>query len=380
MFLIKKLSVWYYNIGLLIFFALISLSKGIELRVISTMPQTITNVNLGHYDIGATGKGPTMFIIEIDNINDTCTYTNLQIRYLVNIESIIFSNEQMKVYEGLTDPFPIAAGELVRVLSNDFLQEDNPDPNVRFHQENRVSRIEDKTLEEQILSSARIPSGNLEMVITLETSAGEIIGQESLGAEITNVTRVNLISPGRPIDEELIEVFNPYPVFTWSSNLTADMYQNCDLCSDKNVFELRIYKKQAGQSDADILNSTPIRTVRLTQPIYQYPSTGIKLEEGMVYYWEVVGLLKGIVESEIKSEPYMFVFKGQANYQKCQFKGFFENILIGTDYESLIDKVAEYNGDCTVKLNGKIMTFNELLGLENEFLSNKYTVINARQD
>ncbi len=379
MFLPKKMKKVARIVSLM---ALPFTASALDFSLIPIMPGTITNVQLSHYDIGGTGTGAPMFKLIIDNAGDTA-HTGMIVVYTIEVASSALSSKPEVVYKGATDPFTIAAGARYEVLSNDFLNENSTNP---IHQKNRIQKMENKALEEKVLAAGKVPTGDLKVTLYLAkgtTFSHTMVGSEEVvEAEIVNVSQLDLITPGMSTDnlnEGVDEIQTPSPRFSWISDLRANMYDECTRCYDKNVFELELYERKAGQSKNEVLASPAIFIQKTTVPYLDYPESAKKLVPGTTYLWRVKGLLKGIIDATVESESYAFKYAQTVNPAVAATLQGVESILAIGDFGATFEGLkGDFSAGAVVRYGGKDLSPQEVKDLATKFTNGTYKVINVR--
>lgn len=354
----------------------------LDFSLVPIMPGTITNVQLSHYDIEGSGKGAPMFKLAIDNSGDTA-HSGIIVVYSIEVASSALSGGLQTVYKGATDPFVVEANRRYEVLSNDFLNENSANP---IHQKNRIEKLSNKALEQKVLDAGRVPTGLLRVSLYLAKGVARdhqrISKIELVEAEIVNVNQLDLITPGNSIEnlnDGVVEINTPNPRFSWVSDLRADMYSDCDRCTDKNVFEISIFERKPGQSKNEVLASLPILKSKTTVAYLDYPSFGKQLTPGTTYLWRVTGLLKGIIDASFVSEPFAFKYAQMKNPDvESKIRGV-SSILSCSEFGGVWESLkGDYGADVSVKLGGVALTSEQIKELENKFLNGTYTTVNVR--
>lgn len=354
----------------------------LNLEVIPLIPSTITNVQLAHYDIQGSGTGPTLFKIVLNNSGNT-TEENLAIVYSISVNSIILSGGNQRLYKGLSSSFSLNGGEMLSILSNSFLQESGPG----VHQETTLEEMENTVLENQIIDAGKIPNGKLtlEFALVRKTGPGSLQYEtlstiEPIEVEILNVSQLDLASPGTSAYEDgtILEITTPLPRFVWFSDLLTNMYDNCALCLEKDMYEIAVYEKRAGQSVQDALSHAPIMTGRTKEPHFYYPISGKQLQKGKTYLWQVKAFLKGVKNSYLLSDTYVFRYAAIRDPEIEQIR---QAILIilgnSLSADEFLELSYEFNHKIEVLVDGKVLTIKELQKLVQEFTQGNKSVIST---
>ncbi len=356
---------------LLILFA-ISLTYSLSFRVIPLLPNVVTNVQLSHYDLEGQGRGPTIFTLVFDNLGDEQFHRNLQLIYTIKIETA--SQGSQVAYKGRTAQFTLAPNSHTEVLSNDFMKDNNS--RTPIHIAYTLEEFDNTDLEKQVFDAGTIPTGKLIFEFELIGSVdGENI--ETVEVDIFNPNQVNLISPG--IISEVSEMYDipqyndGVMLFNWTSDLTASMYDGCISCDSKDVFEFQLFQRRVGQSESDALTSHPILVKRTRVPFVQLVTVG-KLERGATYYWKVYGLLQGILDGKIESEPFVFRFSDILDPDVEEIKRLIRSILSLSGNESYMEHVEDFDKSIQLWRSGEPIKLDELRELEQNLIDGKKSV------
>lgn len=356
--------------------------SNLNLEVVPLIPSTITNVQLAHYDISGTGSGPTLFKMIVSNSGDTIE-EDLALVYSVSINSIILSGGNQRVYKGISSIFSLQGGEIRSLLSNTFLQEDG----AGIHQETTLEEMENTVLENQIIDAGKIPTGKLTMEFELVRKTGSgahqyetLLTAAPIEIEIHNVSQLDLVSPGTRADESgtVLEITTPLPRFVWYSDLLTNIYDDCALCLEKDLFEINIFEKRAGQSVQEALSAAPIVTGRTKEPHFYYPLSGKQLQKGKTYLWQVKAFLKGVKNSYLLSDTFIFRYAAIRDPELEQIRQALLMILansLATD--EFLELSSEFNHKIEVSVDGKVLTLGELQALAQKFMQGQKLLIST---
>jgi len=261
-------------------------------------------------DFNFTGKGQSsfeIFEINISNLSDQPARCVLKMQVQAQAHGPMASGE--------TDPFELSAGENIRITNRNLFSAAQ-----QFSLQDYEITSTGGDLSSQLLSTGRLPADTYFFVFSLlNAENGMEYGQTIVRFNLTNPHLIELISPGDPGNSpERSQVFSIYPLFRWESDMSAfkltiaeklpdarDDLSPEEVMQQRIIFErtLRIDDGRPGQfTDAETIPAT----------LYQYPVAGARmLEEGKIYYWQVVGLVvtSGAPE-EIASEIYKFQVAG----------------------------------------------------------------------
>lgn len=333
----------------------------LDMHFIVTMPSVITGGTITQFDVFGSGVGAQIFTLMLDNIKDNTTYTGLTLRYRVHYYQQSGGGRKL-LYEGLSNQFTMLPNEYVPPISSkDFFKKNNPAVKVSI----RITVFElsdSDPLKKQFLDTQKIPDGKIRYTMILRSSTVNI--EKSSEHIVINTSKVELVTPGASATDLIQTIFNPNPVFIWNSDLPPNIYGSDD------VFEIRIYKANSGESPAQALSRVPV--VKAGAKILQYklPDQGYRLIPGATYYWEVVGFIKGISTSEIKSSPFGFKMTKPVNPKVQEVINTIKPIFD----ESILEKIYEYDSDVIIKIDGHEKDVNELRELVQKILTEENSI------
>lgn len=351
-----------YRVIFTSFFITFLLSRtvfALNMQFIVTMPPVITEGSITQFDIFGSGIGAQIFTIMLDNINDNTTYTALTLRYRVHYYQQSGGGRKL-LYEGLSNQFTLLPDEYVPTISSkDFLKKNNPAVKVSLR--TTLFELSDSDpLKQQFLATQKIPDGKVRYTMTLEPDNKE----EYEEVTVINTSKVELVTPGAPATDLIQTIFNPNPVFIWNSDLPPNIYGSDD------VFEIGIYKANSGESPAQALSREPVVKAGTTRLDYKLPDDGYRLIPGATYYWEVIGFVKGISTSEIKSSPFGFKMSKPVNPKVQEVINTIKPIYD----ESVLEKIYEYDSDVTIKIDGQEKDVNDLRELVQKILTEESSI------
>ncbi|MBD3346516.1 MAG: hypothetical protein GF401_15790 [Chitinivibrionales bacterium] len=323
---------------------------GVTVDLIPSLPSTMTNAHISQFDIFASGLGPLMFVIQITNPDDS-TYTGLRLRYRVYLDSESAGTQgNQRIYEGLSNTFSIKPYESILIKSNDFLTENNLA--VRTSIQTTVYELKDPSIKEKISIGQRIPDGAIEFRLDLERSvSGIVIDNDFSQHTITNVTYVIPDYPGREASGGAQTIYEPRPVFSWRSDLLPGVY------GTEDIFTIYIYEEVPGGSMADAISRPPFHSASVNALSYVIPLSSPQLEPGTTYYWNVHAKIKGATSSLIKSPVYAFTIYKVANPRVWEI---IQQLRLIIDDESVFEKIAGYDNDASIYINGEKKNLAEL--------------------
>jgi hypothetical protein len=332
------------------------------MQFIVTMPSVITNGTISQFDVFGTGVGSQVFMVIINNANDLDTHTNLTLRYRVEYFMQGVSSPIL-LYEGLSNRFTIAPNEYVPAISStDFLKKNNP--LVKVSLKTTIFELPNSDpLKKKFLDAQTIPDGKIRYTMILEQN-GVMQSNGISDHIIINTTKVELVTPGSYPSGAIMTLYDPRPLFIWNSDLPPYIYGADD------VFELRIYKAQSGESFAGAMSRIPVIKTRTKILQYKLPDAGYQFIPGSVYYWEVIGFVKGMTTSEIRSSPFCFKMSKPVNVKMQEII----NTLRLTYGEDILEKIYDYDSDVTLKIDGQVIEIGELKALVQKILSGEYAI------
>ncbi len=332
----------------------------------SLIPATITDPNIGYFDLFGDGSGSTMFILTIDNRGDPATYADLRIRYEVELHYFENGVRTMRtVYEGLSNAFTMYPGEMLVETSNQFLTRDNAAVRVSLHQ--TLHELDDMTLKNKLYASQRLPDGTLRFRFVLERGGVEI-ERDEIAHTVVNVQSVNLVAPGAPGADPLAAIFTARPVFVWTSELFPGAY------GGQPAFEVRLYRAWSGESQGQALSRPPVFSREVDAFQLAYPDDAPPLVSGAVYYWRVAAVIKGAVQSEIVSPAFRFSFRDWVNQNVLDVLA-----LLGLVVDDgVLRQVDGYDRDVEIIIDGRPVAIAELRDLVYRIVKGDPVILDAQ--
>jgi hypothetical protein len=361
----------YFKYSVITFLSVLSMSlsaSALSMQFIVTMPPVITKGSVAEFDVFGAGAGAQVFILILNNSDDLKHYQGLTLRYIV--EYLPGSGGGKKrLYEGISYPFTMTPREQVPPISSkDFLKKNNY--TVKVSLSKTLFELSDTDpLKIQFLNTQKIPDGKVRYTMKLEHGLKDLDTKTSVHS-IINSSSVELISPGAAASESPPTEFNTNPLFLWTSDLPPNIYGNDD------VYTIRIYKARSGESVAQAMSGIPVVEAGTKTNQYQVPKQQYRFLPGAVYYWEVVGYVKGLTTSEIKSSPFGFRMAKPVN------PAFWEVITILKQVygEDVLEKVYNYDAAVTIKRDGEVIDVGELRELVREIQADKYSIQSTQVD
>lgn len=332
------------------------------MQFIVTMPTVITKGTVTEFDLFGTGSGAQVFIIILDNGGDIKHYRGLTLRYRVDYLPGDGSPKK-KLYEGISYPFTMAPHEQVPPISSkDFLKKNNH--TVKASISKTLFELSNTDpLKKQFLDTQKIPDGTVRYTMKLEHKFS-ILDVQTSDHIVLNTSTVELLTPGAAVSGNPPVEYNTNPLFIWTSDIPPNIYGSAD------VFTVRIFKARIGESAAQALSGIPVveRGTRTTQ--YQVPQQDYRFTPGAVYYWEVIGYVKGIATSEIKSGPFGFRMAKPINIEFWEVV----NTLKQVYGEDILEKIYEYDAAVTIKRDGKTIDIQELKEIIRKIKAEEFSI------
>ena len=366
----KKKNNAYFQLISLLCGVIINSIFALSMQFVVIMPSVITQNSVTQFDIFGTGIGAPVFIVTLSNIGDTNVYNDLFLIYQVDyVPKEGVNSEEKIIYKGKSRSFSLDSNEYVPPISSkEFLKIENY--SVKTSIRTTMTTINDNDpLKVKFINTQRIPDGRVRYTMTLLRS-NDAVDQQSKELLILNSSKVELVAPGSAPSNFIPDVYESNPVFTWTSDLPPNIYENSD------VFEIRIYRAFKGEEAFEAMSRLPVVKGGVKTYTFKYPTGGPQLIPGVTYYWEVVGFLKSHTTTKIKSTPYVFKMARTGNPDVLEVI----NILKQYPKEytkDIIDDISEYDSDVIVKVNNLTIGIEELRTLINDFKSQKHSVIST---
>jgi hypothetical protein len=340
-------------------FILIINSNSIEVTFTPLLPTVVSNVNLADYDISGNGMGAPIFSIYVVNNSNTAS-TNLKFNYkvILNEKSI----NQKEVYDGYSNTFSLDPFESAVVISNDFFKKNNPA--VKFSLSYTVYELDDLSLKQKIFESQKLPDGSITYELYLLQNDSKI-ENDNIQIKIVNAVSIQLISPGSEATSRLPVLYDPHPLFIWTSELTPNLY------GSEPVFELSLYEARSGESYSDAISRKPYISIKSTNIQERLPFAGPQIKPGTTYYWQVTGFLKGTSSTTIKSQVYGFYSQRKTNPRVQEIVDILRPIVD----EKTLEQIYEYDIDVSIKINNKTGTSSDVQSVVNGILGGNNTII-----
>jgi hypothetical protein len=175
----------------------------------------------------------------------------------------------MQLYRGVTRPFLLAPG--VRPLTSRDLTIPGRDVSIVGYSLSHAGGA--------VPASGRFASGSYVLTVTLESPAGELLDRRDLRLELQSSSRVELLSPGTPLDAQPALVVGTTPRFLWSADGEA---------SDTE-YHLRVVPVAESSPSAAVGGGHMAweTTTRGTSIVYPGSVDALRLNPGGTYAWQV---------------------------------------------------------------------------------------------
>ena len=158
-----------------------------------------------------------------------------------------------------------------------------------------------------VLRTGRLPSGTYYITIQVSpVNSSQILATDTETLIISNPITLDLISPGQLAGgAECPLVFSNLPQFTWNSDADRFLFTLCE-------------KLPTNSSPEDVMQNPPRlqRTLRRGQdffgtPSFLYPSSGLQLQPGHIYYWQIT-ILTSSTSGEVRLPGEIWCFQLQS--------------------------------------------------------------------
>ena len=193
-----------------------------------------------------------------------------------------------EIFQGSTDPF-LVTGTARRLTNRDLSCSDCP----YGIEHGEISN----DFEDRVRESGRFPAGSYVLVVRALTPAGIEFDRDEVRIELTNPTRIELVSPGRPFGETPEIVTNTTPRFVWSSDGGA--------VGGGGEYRIRVVPVEGAASAEDAIQQFASwdATTNATQAIYPGSVSAIPLAPGGTYAWQIVRQVRGSAGEELLTSP-----------------------------------------------------------------------------
>ncbi|RPI01310.1 MAG: hypothetical protein EHM72_06800 [Calditrichaeota bacterium] len=283
---------------------------------------------------------------------------------------------------GETNPFTMSPNEVTRVTNLNLFSQGQ-----RFSLEEYYIENRGQELIQELLASNRLPADIYYFLFEVQRE-GSSLSNTLIRIDITNPSSIELLAPGNNAASSRLEsVYTHYPLFRWESDMSTfrlviaeylqdsgDVMSPEEILRQKVVFDRRFYIQR--RVDIGIIGDAEI----LPTTLYQYPVSGVHpLEEGQVYYWQVIGLVESSGSPrEFPSEIWRFQLNpgtGQTTLTPLQ-----QQLLEWVQYLDgrLLQPDGELNAlipNENVRLNGVTLDEEEILNIIAKLYNGTYRPI-----
>jgi len=295
---------------------------------------------------------------------------------------------------GTTDPFPLSAGQVIRVTNVNLFSQAR-----QFSLNDYAIESGGETVRDRVLSTGKLPSGIYRFTFQIQPCGGGSFPSSDsyIEIDVSNPSSLDLIGPGAPAGRG-IPGLSPslFPMFRWSSNLErfrltiaeklADVHDAAspaEIIQDRIRFQrnLTLDPARSGSRSAD--GSEFIATTS-----YLYPSADAwPLEPGKTYYWQVTGLAAAPGEEiGLTSEIWAFTIQdggSSATAAEVSLAGLLSTLrpAAGEPLSAYTARGGELDGYTLTGrfwLNGRWITREELQEILLKLSTGEYKIIETR--
>jgi hypothetical protein len=194
----------------------------------------------------------------------------------------------VQIFTGTTDPFPLT-GTARRLTNRDLACASCP------------YAIENGELSDDfadlVRESGRFPAGIYRLEVRALSPLGIEYDREAVTIELTNPTRIELVSPGTPFGDTPELLTNANPRFVWSSDGGPGL--------GGSEYRIRVVPVDGAASAEDAIQQFASwdATTNATQILYPGSVSAIPLEPGVTYVWQIVRQVRGSTGEELLSSP-----------------------------------------------------------------------------
>ncbi len=280
---------------------------------------------------------------------------------------LVFSmrTAQVEIFSSSTGSFTLNPG-IVQITNLDLTSVGSP-----YRLENFNSNSVAQSIEDQLLQNGYFPAATYYLLLELWSSEQTLLAADEVVAVITNPFTTMLLSPaGTPESPALIG--GMLPLFTWSSSATQFLITVCEKTSDAMDPESVMQSRPNYQTDP----SAPV-----TGKSFGYPAAGAKpLEPGHTYYWQVTALVQ--TTSGLKEYPSpigAFTILQSQSPDAVRILTAIQRIL-GPGYLSALNQLTGFQPTGEIRLNGVVITIEDLEATAREFESGVHRTTAARAE
>ena len=325
-----------------IFAGLISVLLILSARPLIAQQKVDMSVTIPHYneiyiadlDVEHSQNAGTLFTVYLHSRSAD----PLQLRLKLSVTVSLVNQVPFKLADAMSLPFTLDAGKTMTITNLDLSSNNSQirldRSNYTFDPENKFEMIKNVAL-----ATGKAPAGTYQFDLQCvdASNAGASEGEASGQVIVTNPSRADLLLP---MNEESITTL--FPHFQWTAN------------SDSVV--LSIYERLPNQrSPQDVVSGVPVLQQTVVGTSFNYPPSGPGvrlLENGETYYWFIEIPSSATRGSGLRSDIWSFTetgtdtTSGSAASNLAATKAL-ENLLNGTQYQSLLNQVTTLNGTAT---------------------------------
>jgi hypothetical protein len=175
------------------------------------------------------------------------------------------------LFRGTTDPFVLRG---VRRITNRELARSGTDVSFQSYEVGADN--------EAILQTGTLPSGTYLFRAVVRSAQGIELDQDEVRLTLGNPTRVELLSPGRPVGESPPLLSTPSPRFLWSADGSIS---GAGFAS----YTLRVARADGASSGEEAMQGFAAWQTVISQTSAMYPGSAqaLPLEPGGTYAWQV---------------------------------------------------------------------------------------------
>jgi hypothetical protein len=272
---------------------------------------------------------------------------------------------QLEIFNSSTGFFTLNPG-VIQLTNLDLTSVGSP-----YRLENFSSNSVAQSIEEQLLQNGYFPAATYYLSLKLWSSAQTLLAADEVVAVITNpFTTMLLVPAGTP--ESPAPIGGVLPLFSWSSSATQFLITICERTSDDPDPESVMQSRPHYQTDP----ASP-----LTGKSFSYPAAGVKpLESGHTYYWQVTALVQ--TTSGLKEYPSpigAFTILQSQSPDAVRILTAIQRIL-GPGYLSALNQLTGFQPTGEIRMNGVIITIEDLETTATEFESGVHRITSARAE
>jgi hypothetical protein len=224
----------------------------------------------------------------------------LQLEFTIRMET----PQAALVFEGTTDVFMLTGPQ--RRITNRDLTATGRDVSITSY----MVSPEFEDLTRRIGRTGRLPAGTYLFSVIVRTPQGVELDRADVRVQVTNPTRVDLLTPGRPIGEPPPLLLNPTPRFLWSMDAQA---RGESSAAGLQQFRLRVVRADGATTPEEAMQGFPAWETFTsgTSALYPGSAVALRLEPGGTYAWQVTREVRTSTGTErVESPIYWFRIGG----------------------------------------------------------------------